>query len=78
MEYRLEGGARRNQGFVGSLESSGIVSFSFLPAGKVPGVRNGDELTDFVEPFLPHFLSKILSQSFCTHYLYLSPSATTY
>lgn len=41
-------------------------------------VRKGDELTDFVEPFLLHFLSKILSQSFCAHYLYLSPSAITY
>ena len=42
------------------------------------GCEKGDELTDFVKPFLPHFLTKILSQNFCAHYVYLFSSATTY
>lgn len=52
--------------------------FNYFSWGKCLGCEKGDELTDFVKPFLPHFLSKILSQNFCAHYVYLFSSATTY
>lgn len=69
MEYRLEGGGKRDRGFVGNVGSCGSISFEFFQLGKCLGCeKKGDELTDFVKPFLSHFLSNILPQIFCAHY----------
>lgn len=72
VEYLLECGAKRDRRFSGSVRSSGSVSLWPIFLSWVSACETGDELTDFVKPFLPHFLSQILSQSFCAHDFYLS------